>query len=143
MNDLLATDIYLNHIKNRDTQAAASMAALTDFFDQQLLNSNIDSMAEWDEVLFKVISFVGSNPDYADLVFALGRSHDVRIKPMLYSLIESFVEYASREEIVWQALVALSNFDVVSQYALESILLSTTSLRIRQLAEDQLVMSFR
>jgi hypothetical protein len=168
-------DEVLEHVRAGDEQAEAAVGALAAYFDQVGRESTgtddtedsvfeawrrrvredetwratlgRDVRHEWDEAVTKVMAFLAREPEHPDLVFALGKSQDPRIKPLLWAMIERFVSDRAHEELVWQALIALTNFDEADPFALDSVALLETvasraaSERARTLARQWLEVS--
>ncbi|MCP9488933.1 MAG: hypothetical protein MSC31_03555 [Solirubrobacteraceae bacterium MAG38_C4-C5] len=94
--------------------------------------------AEWDRALVGVMAFLKADPEHPDLVFALGKSHDQRIKPLLESFVLRYADDEAHEELLWQSLVALDNFDDAPADVFERVVEQASSGRARRLAEQRL-----
>jgi hypothetical protein len=96
------------------------------------------SLRQWDEAIEAVARFLHEEPDHPSLVFALGKSHDPRIRPLLEELVARFLGDQTKEELVWQSLVALLNFHDISCEFLAHVADDGPSDRIRRLARQRL-----
>lgn len=148
------TDL-LDHIRRRDEYADAAVGALVDFLEQQAPPAAVPDAsrngrtlgsparldpdrARWNEVIDAVAGLLADEPEHPSLVYALGRSHDERAHPVLERFTLCYLADPVREELFWQALIGLLNFDDAPQDILRRVAEGSTSERGRELATREL-----
>jgi hypothetical protein len=136
----------LDHIRLADDQADAAVGAFVDLFERTGLTEQERpywarppfSSNEWDEAVEAITAFLREDPDHPSLVVALGKSHDPRSRPVLEDLTMRFASEPGHEELAWQALVGLLNFDDVPERVLDHVDRAGSSERLRRLAHRRL-----
>jgi hypothetical protein len=166
MSMTIASEL-LEHVRAEDEQAEAAVGALVAFFEQASPSGptsdwtswtsfdawqsavreqdtaivgagGSNGRRQWDDAVTRVMEFLTEEPEHPSLVFALGKSNDPRIKPLLRTLIRRFADDGSHEELLWQSLIALTNFDDVDDDVLEAVAGTASSERARSLARRRL-----